>query len=63
VWDIIAKLIFYTHLILIAAYSTVLIVSHRYIVTFTLTFITVIIYGYMIVWVAIINLLLLVRVT
>jgi hypothetical protein len=60
-FDVVAKLVFYTHLVLSAVFATVLIVLHPYIVTPTLTFISLAIYGYMIVWVALINILLLVQ--
>lgn len=51
---------FYTHLVLAALFATVLIVLHPYIATPTITFISLVVYGYMIVWVALINILLLV---
>jgi hypothetical protein len=59
--DVVAKLIFYSHLILSAVYASIIIAIHPYIISSTITFICVVVYGYMIVWVAIINLILLVK--
>jgi len=57
---VVAKLVFYTHLVLSAVFATVLIALHPYIVTPTITFVSLVVYGYMIVWVAVINIFLLV---
>jgi hypothetical protein len=59
--DVIAKLIFYSHLVLSVIYASIIIGIYPYIVSPTITFSCIVIYGYMIAWVAIINILLLVN--
>lgn len=60
VLDAIVKLIFYAHLIVATIYVTTMIAIYPSIGAPSVTFATLIIYGYMIVWVALINLFLLV---
>jgi hypothetical protein len=58
--DIAAKLIFYFHLLITCACATAIIAIYPSIGAASLSFATLVIYGYMLVWVGLINLFLLV---
>jgi hypothetical protein len=56
----VAKVIYFVHLVLAALFATYLLISHPQVVSLSITFITVLIYGYMIVWVIVMNFILIV---
>jgi hypothetical protein len=48
-FDVVAKLIFYSHLILSAVYASIVIAMHHYIISPTITFGCIVVYSYIIV--------------
>ena len=50
-----AKTVYFLHLIFSALFTTYIIITHHNVPSFTITFVMLIIYGYMIVWVLLLN--------
>ena len=50
-----AKSVYFLHLIVSALFTTYIIVTHHNVPSFTITFVMLVLYGYMIVWVLLLN--------